>query len=230
MSRKLVSLLLTLLLLSTAAVAQRGHARDLAGEVFGQEAYDRSVKFIAGSYAPEIILTRWTDFDCTPETLNTSCFAIADPSVTTVQSLPNATRVIIPAKTLRDVLLIDARTFYWTYYRSDMSSPDMGLFLYQPTITIRSPALAAPITANVGHHRTARLIFPEEGWNGGSEDSQYTRNYRLTRSLMKLGMGMNDAQINAFFDSDITIELNLEVRAKQYDAVNTFFDLMIYGY
>ena len=230
MSRKLVCLFLVLLLLPVATFAQRGHAKDMQGEFFGQEAFDRPVKFLAGSYAPQIILTRTPDDDCTADTLNNACFAIVDPSVVTAQSMQNVSRVIIPARSVRDVLLIDARNSYWTYYRSDMTAPDMGLFLYQPTITIRSPALPAPITANVGHHRTARLIFPEEGQNGGSEDSQYTRGYRLTRSLMKVGMGLTDAQINGFFDGEITIELNFEVRAKQYDAVNAIYDLMIYGY
>jgi hypothetical protein len=161
--------------------------------------------------------------------LNVSCFLIADASVVTEQTLPNATHITIPGKSLHDVLLLEARNSYWTYLRSDMSYPDMGLFFYQPTVTIRSKALASPITANVGHHRTSRLVFPEEGQQGGGEDAQYTREYRLTRTLMRDGMHLTDTQIDAFFDNDITIELNFTVRVQQFDAVDAFYDLMIYG-
>jgi hypothetical protein len=230
MTRKFVSIFFVLFFISGAAFSQRGRAKDLAGEFFGQEAFNRSLKFVAGTYAPEILLTRTPESDCVPpEILNETCFPIADASVVTEQALTNVTHIVIPGKSLHDVLLLEARNMYWTYLRSDMSSPELGLFFYQPTVTIRSKALAKPITANVGHHRTQRWVLPEEGWEGGGEDAQYTREYRLTRTLMKDGMGLTDAQINAFFDNDITIELNFTVRVKDYDAVDAIYDLMIYG-
>ncbi len=231
MFRKLVCCLFVVFMISGALYAQHGKAKDLSGEYFGEEAYLRPMKLVAGTAAPEINFTRYPDIDCPEGTLNVICFAIDDPNVITTQNLNNVTHIVIPGKSLRDVLLIEARNFYWLYYQTDLGSADNAFFLHQPTITIKSPALATPITANVGHRRIVHWLTPDESFGGmAADEMQYGRTYRLTRSLMIEAMGMSKAQVDQFFDNDITIELNLQVRVKHVDYSDSLYDLMIYGY
>jgi len=226
MIRKLICLALFLCVSAGFAVAQRGHEKEMTGEFFGEEAFLRPLKVIAGSYAPEVTLARFPDEDCAAGTFNVSCFPIANPDVEQTQKLTNGTHIVIPGKSLKDVLILEARNFYWMWHRCDAASPDSGLFVYNPTVTIRSKALPAPITASLGHRRVAALIVPDVC--GIGDDMQYTRSYRLTRSLMKLS-GYTDAQIDEFFANDITLELNITVRARNLDYADAYFDLMVYG-
>jgi hypothetical protein len=227
MIRRILFLTIIVALVTGAAVAQRGHEKDLTGDLFGEEAFLRPMKIIADSYAPEVTLARFADEDCAEGTLNVSCFPITNPDVEQTQALPNAGRIVIPGKSLRDVLVVEARNFYVMWYRCDMPYADSGLFVYSPTITIKSPALTSPITANVGHRRLVNLIMP--GVCGTGEDMQYTRVYRLTRSLLKLS-GYSDATIDNFFANDITIEMNILVRVRNVDYGDAYYDLMLYGY
>ncbi len=229
MTRKLLAVVFVVLSISGAVYAQRGHAKDLGGDYFGEEAFGRPMKLIAGSYAPEIIMTRWPETDCTPESLDQWCFGV-NPDLQTTKTLTNNTHIVIPAKSVRDVLFIEARNWVTVYWRSDLPYNSDAMFLHQPTITIKSPALTTPITANMGRRRIYRLLTAEESWIAPSEDSQYARTYRLTRGLMKQAMGMTDAQIDMFFDNDITIEFNYQVRVKQVDISDSLYDLMIFGY
>lgn len=227
MFRKILFLVIIAMLLLGAAFAQRGHQKDFSGDYFGEEAYMRPMKFIAASYAPEVTLSRLPEEDCPEGTLNVTCFPIEDPSVEQTKALPNTTRVVIPGKSLRDALVVEARNFYAMWYQCDAPGPQNGLLVYNPTITIKSPVLTSPITANVGHRRLSNLIMPDVCGTG--EDMQYTRVYRLTRSILKL-QGYSDKTVDDFFANDITIEMNITVRARNVDYVDAYYDLMLYGY
>lgn len=227
MIRRILSSAVLLCLLAGAALAQRGHGKDTTGEFFGQEAFLRPLKIIAGSYAPEVTLARFPDEDCAEGTLNVSCFPITDPDVEQTQMLTNMSHIVIPANSLRDVLLLEARNFYSMWHRCDAPYPENGFFVYNPVVTIKSPALRAPIIANVGHRRTATLIFPDVCGTG--DDQQYSRTYRLTRSLLRLS-GYTDSEIDGFFANDITLELNITMRVRNVDYADAYYDLMIYGY
>lgn len=224
--RKLLCLFL-LLSLAAPVFAQRGHRNDVQGDFFGTDMYLHPVKIVVGTDAPELTLTRDPDNDCLPGTLDVSCFAITDPDTPFDKTLSDVYHFVIPGKTLHDVLLIEGRNFTTVYYRGDAPEPVNAAYLYNPTITIESPALSAPINASLGRTREGRMI--QVGESAG-HDQQFTRSYRLSRSLMKLGMGFSDDVIDKFFDSDITIHMNLRVRALQVDYIDGLYDFMVYGY
>jgi hypothetical protein len=225
MVRKIMVLVL-LALCASSALAQKGHSKDLQGEFFGSEAFLGNVKFIAGTYGAELTLARYPDTDCLPGTLNVTCFPITDPDALMTPSSNDQTRIVIPGKTAHNALFFEARNFTTLWYRDDLQSPENAEFAYVPTITIESDALAAPITAGMGRRRVTRMIWPGED---GNDDLQYAREYRLTRSLMKEGMGLSDAVIDAFFAGPITIRLNVRLRAREVNYVDGLFDLMVYG-
>jgi hypothetical protein len=227
MTRRILCFAAVVCFLTGFAAAQRGHGRDMTGEFFGQEAFLRPLKIVAGSYAPELTLARFPDEDCAEGTLNVSCFPITNPDIEQAQTLTNVSHIVVPANSLRDALILDARNFYSMWHRCDAPSPDNGLFVYNPTVTIKSPALPAPIVANLGHRRSSTLIFPDVCGTG--EDQQYSRTYRLTRSLLRLS-GYTDSQIDGFFGNDITIELNITMRVRNTDYADAYYDFMVYGY
>ncbi len=210
------------------ALAQRGHNKELSGDVFGADFYLRPLKAIAGSYAPELTFARFPENDCLPDQLNVTCFSIDDVTVLQKKTLSDQARVVIPAHTAHDLLVFEARNFTSVYFRTgDIPDPDNAVFVYNPTITIESPALPAPITAGLGHKRIAKMVFPGEDAN---DDAQYSRTYRLSRSLMKEAMGYSDATIDAFFANPITIRMNIELRVKQVEYADGIYDFMLYGY
>jgi hypothetical protein len=225
MARKIVFFVL-FVLFASSAVAQKGHRKDLQGEYFGNEAYLGNLKFIAGTFGAELTLARYPEDDCPAGTLNITCFAITDPDALMTPLSKDQTRIVIPAKTAHNALFFDARNWTTVWYRDDLQAPENAEFAYVPTITIESDALPAPITAFVGRRRVTRAVWPGED---GNDDLQFSRQYRLTRSLMKEGMGLSSAVIDAFFAGPITIRLNLRLRAREVNYVDGTFDLMIYG-
>lgn len=224
--RKLFAVIFLALFTSALALAQKGHSKDLGGDFFGEEAFLSPVKLVAGTGSADLTFARYPDTDCPPDTLNVYCFAVTDPDTPLDKTLKDVTHVVIPGRSLRNVLLIEARNFTTLAYRTDLTYPDNASFLYTPTITIESPALTSPIVAGVGRRRVTRMVFPGED---GNDDLQYSREYRLTRSLLKIGFGYTDEVIDAFFASDITIRLNVRIRAREVDYADGMYDLMIYG-
>lgn len=228
MLRKLVVIALLVVCCCGLALAQRGHNKDLSGDVFGADFYLRPLKAIAGSYAPELTFARFPENDCVPDQVNVTCFAIDDLGILQKKTLTDVAHIVIPAGTARDLLVFEARNFSSVYFRTgDIPYPDNAVFVYNPTVTIESPVLPAPITAGLGHKRIAKMVSPGEEAN---EDAQYSRTYRLSRSLMKEAMGYSDATIDAFFANPITIRMNIELRVKQVEYADGFYDFMLYGY
>lgn len=260
-----MKILLTATLLAasvTASAAESGDARKLLREeqqaarkeaqvqqslvaaatpatVGDADSYGRYVKFIGLMNTGVITLAS----DCTPDPAfppgpEDHCIATAAAPAITPINIPDAARVLIPAKSANSLFCHWQTPFVVYGFANPTGTPQPGArIIITPTYTIQNPVLNDPalvdpdtgaplagsITVALPGVRRARSLDPGEVQVERENGTRVCDTGIVSKALLA-GYGLSAAQQAAFFKADTVITMNITGSARLVD-----FASIIYG-
>ena len=241
MKRFILLPLLTLVvawLFPVICLAQIGKSRDFTGEFSQPEIFLRPLKLVGRTAGTGLFLV--TDpASCQGLGTLDRCFVLpAQPAVLNWNE-PAIESLTLPAKTLRDVLVLTVQNNIDFELENDTGSDSAGMLRSRVTLTLESPAFAnvtdpstgLPLngawTFGLGQRRISMTLHAGDFQ---SDQSSSSRRAYISRSLLKASLGMTDEQVNQFFDNPITLKVNMDGRAHlAIDSFHTQF-VAIEGY
>lgn len=220
----LATILALCLAIAQPAAAQRGKVHQFENDISDPEVFLQPLKMI-GRSSGVIVYWVFDQSECFYEDGSPvpNCHVMpaqpAQASATDVD--PN--KMVIPAKVIRDGLVIFVRQNTTIYLENDTSNDDYGRFVLRPMLTFYSDAFLDPrctdpatglpcngqLTLNMMSRRITRLMHSSEWF----EDSQYnTRQLYISRALLLQYMPAEVA--DNFFNGEIGIRMSIFTQVK----------------
>lgn len=230
MPRHGLSLVAVLVLLTVAASAQKGHSDDVITELPMPELFLQPVKYVAHT-GTTVVHVRTEQQYCEDGQGNplSPCLIVPysmDPSPT--WATVDLFTVVIPRKTLREVFSAVPRFGPDFTLRNFTPESRRGLFRARLTLTLESPALPdGSVVTTFGDRRVAMWMPPDGMF---ADMIHYTRHGMVGRPWLKSNLGMTDEQVDAFFDSDITVRVGVRVVGALLSHGSIYVGVLFQGY
>jgi hypothetical protein len=219
-----------LLLLPVAAYAQKGHVKDVLSEYPIPELFLQPVKYVAHTGSTTVYLRTDQQY-CVDEQGDpvSPCYIVP------YQTVPPNTwvnielfSVVVPRKSLRDVISFLPRFGPSFTLRNYDTSEHDALFQARVVTTMESPAFPdGPVSSTFGDRIVSLTLPPGKMF---SDTIHYTRNGMINRQWLRDNAGLTEAQVDQFFDNDITVRVSVRVRAAMLQYGSIYLGVLIQGY
>ncbi len=233
MTYSLLFVLVFLFLFPAVSVAQRGKDKDFQGEFSQPEIFLRPLKSVGRTAGTSVTLTE-DPAVCDGLSGRDVCFVLpAQPAALDWNEL-NMESLTLPAKTLRDLLVLNIFNGLDIELLNETAGDFGAVLRMRATFTLVSPAFAGVVdpttglplngawTVGAGARRISTTL---RAGDFHTDQISYTRRLFISRSLLKGNLEMTDAQVDQFFDNPITIQVNMDGRARL--AVDSFHSTFV---
>jgi hypothetical protein len=221
------------------AAAKQEAAPPAANTVGDQDSFGRNARYIGLMSTGGISLTS----DCTPDPdfppgPEDHCFVVNNTPVPTAFSVPDAARMVIPAKASNSLFCHMQTPVSVTQLRNSTAAPFTARIIVTPSYTFQNAVLNDPtmidpttglpfngkLTQTLAGIRHQLTLQPGELEVFRDSDTRACIAGMISKQQLKDGFGLTDAQATNFFKNDTVITMSVNGSAAGVD-----FSSIIYG-
>ena len=225
------------LALPLAGSAQKGHVRDLETAFPQPEIFLQPVKYVAHTGAVTVVFRDSCVADGQPIPL---CVELPPQPQTLTFEKNDVLSVVIPKKSMRNILAKVPRFGPALFLQNNSSSYDVGWFWVHLTTTMESPAFldpravdpdtGEPLNGKLRLHLSGRGVTTSLGpWAPFTDYIIFTRHGYVGRSFLRDTMKLPEDLVDAFFDNDITVRVNIHGTAKLAINSSVYISILFEG-
>ncbi len=203
-------------------LAQIGKAKDFQGEFADPGIFLRPLKSVGRTNGTTLYFAD-PGTSCGDVAPLDRCFVLPDPGAALSWNEQAIESLVIPAGSLRDLLVLGLQNNITIALENSTASDDIGRLKSRVTVTIESPVFDGVTDPSTGTPLNGqwivgfgqrRVLQTLRSGDVHTDQINYSRILDISRGLLKNNLALTDAQVDQFFGNPISLRMNMDGLAK----------------